>query len=206
MGESKKDFIPEATTNLHKLIAKYKDFPYLGDCIVCGRLVFKVTDEKCELPYFAVAKGLRGIRCSSAKSPGTLVACHSSESCMSLFKQTTTGKAYFGKVPSGTTAEKSSPMCEFPKCPRRSTIKRTLKNGCEQYCCEPCLNSYYEARDTLREEAIEYAGGLEHAQLSATRTDGTFIGKCMECNGRVLDTHKRMKTCQNSYVHIGCLG
>jgi len=179
-------------------------FPHLGPCRICKNPVYKVSDNKRNLPYYGSLQPLKGELYLSAI--GDFVACHCDLDCMDLFKETTTGKAHFPRVSSAATSKKSSPSCESNGCTHPPTIERKLKNGSLQLWCKPCLNSYYKARDAFRSNAIAHAGGLEKAKCSIKRTDGKVLGKCMECNEHVLDSHEKMVTLAGCFVHIGCLG
>jgi hypothetical protein len=176
----------------------------LGVCAICFQPVFQTHDDN-TYPYFGAAQEFGGIKCPSATKPGNFVVCHSEESCMKLFKSTSSGKAHFARVSSAATSKECSLSCMSNGCTSCPTIKR-LKNGSLQYWCKSCLNAYYEARDAFSSKAIEHAGGLDKAKRSLKRTDGKFLGKCMECNEHVLDSHENMVTLQRCYVHIGCLG
>jgi hypothetical protein len=178
----------------------------LGACVICNAQVFQVPDDKKTCLYFAAVQQYRGLQYLSATTSGKTVACHDMSSCMEIFKETTTGQAHFSRVLNATTSKKSSSSCVSNGCTSCPTIKRELKNGSLQYWCKPCLDSYYKARNAFRLQAIKHAGGLEEAKRSLERTDGEVLGKCMECNEDVLDSHERMVTLQRCFMHIGCLG
>ena len=178
----------------------------LGACVICDDPVFQVHDNNNKRPYFGAVQQYRGLQYLSATTSGVTVACHDNSICMMIFKETTTGKAHFSRVLSAATSKKRSPSCESNGCTSYPTIERELKNGSLQWWCKPCLDSYYEARNASRSEAIEHAGGLVKAKRSLESTDGEVLGKCMECNEHVLDSHERMMTLQGCFMHIGCLG